>query len=187
MLHIITGGSGSGKSAYAEKFLCSLGVKNRIYIATMKAFDQESFKRIKRHQEMRAHKQFTTIECSCSLKEQEIPKDAYVILECMSNLVANERYQEDKVIPIHEVIENVLKGVKHLMKEAKEVVIVTNEVFSEGNNYDPETIEYIKCLGLINKQLGVLAESVIEVVYGIPIIYKRNKTAAKEEVCEKTI
>lgn len=187
MLHIITGGSGSGKSAYAEEFLCSLGTENRIYIATMKAYDQESFNRIKRHQRMRAHKQFTTIECSCNLKEQLVPKDAYVLLECMSNLVANERYQEDKVVPINEVIENVLEGVKHILRDAKEVVIVTNEVFSEGSNYDPETIEYIKCLGAINKQLGALAESVTEVVYGIPVIYKGSKIPTKEEVYEKTI
>ena len=37
MIHLITGGSGSGKSRYAEQQILELGEGRRIYLATMKA------------------------------------------------------------------------------------------------------------------------------------------------------
>lgn len=62
MLVVVTGGSGSGKSAFAEETVLSLGEARRIYIATMQAFDEESHRRISRHRHMRAGKGFETIE-----------------------------------------------------------------------------------------------------------------------------
>ena len=41
MLVLVTGGSGSGKSAYAEEKILSFGQGKRIYIATMFPFDKE--------------------------------------------------------------------------------------------------------------------------------------------------
>ena len=54
MMHLITGGSGSGKSAYAEAQILALNGERRIYIATMYPYDEESHRRIARHREMRA-------------------------------------------------------------------------------------------------------------------------------------
>ena len=62
MFHVVTGGSGSGKSAYAEQCILDFQGENRIYIATMYPFDEESHRRIARHRAMRAEKKFTTIE-----------------------------------------------------------------------------------------------------------------------------
>ena len=45
MLVVVTGGSGSGKSAFAEDRVLSFGESRRIYIATMQAFDEESHRR----------------------------------------------------------------------------------------------------------------------------------------------
>ena len=47
MLTLVTGGSGSGKSAFAEDRVLSFGDAQRIYIATMHPFDEESHKRIR--------------------------------------------------------------------------------------------------------------------------------------------
>lgn len=46
MLVVVTGGSGSGKSAFAEDRVLSFGESRRIYIATMQAFAEESHRRI---------------------------------------------------------------------------------------------------------------------------------------------
>ena len=72
MLHLITGGSGSGKSAFAEQCILNLGEAPRIYIATMYPFDEESRRRIARHREMRREKRFTTIECFTGLSGVQI-------------------------------------------------------------------------------------------------------------------
>ena len=68
MMILVTGGSGSGKSAFAEDCVLALGEKKRIYIATMFPFDEESKKRVARHRNMRSGKGFETVECYTGLK-----------------------------------------------------------------------------------------------------------------------
>ena len=95
MIHVITGGSGSGKSRYAEQQILELGDNRRVYLATMCPYDEESYQRIERHRAMRAEKNFETLECYTDLARLEIPEGCNVLLECMSNLVANEMFQPD--------------------------------------------------------------------------------------------
>lgn len=95
MMILVTGGSGSGKSAFAEDCVVSCGETERIYIATMYPFDEESRRRVQRHQKMRQGKGFETVECYTGLHKVQVPENSTVLLECMSNLVANEMFQED--------------------------------------------------------------------------------------------
>lgn len=172
MLVLVTGGSGSGKSFYAEERILSFGEKKRIYIATMFPFDQECEKRIARHRDMRAGKGFETLECYTGLKKLSLPKNCTVLLECMSNLTANEMFQDNGA---HEkTVEEIKEGIMHLMHQADDVVIVTNEIFSEAEIYEESTREYQKFLGLINQAAADLADEVVEVVYGIPVFHKRG-------------
>ena len=71
--YVVTGGSGSGKSAYAESVITGFGDFERIYIATMYPFDEESHARIRRHRKMRAKKNFQTLECYTGLKKLKVP------------------------------------------------------------------------------------------------------------------
>lgn len=59
-------------------------------------------------------------------------------------------------------------------ENAEELVIVTNEIFSDGIEYDPETIRYQAYLGEINRKMADMAGSVVEVVYGIPVTVKET-------------
>lgn len=172
MLTVVTGGSGSGKSAYAEDCLVSRKLPGYIYIATMYPFDEESHRRIHRHRKMRAGKGFETIECYTGIGCLEIPRGSGVLLECMSNLTANEMYQEGGAG--EHTVEAVIAGVKKLEAQAGHLIIVTNEIFSDGLPYDPETVRYQEYLGSINQQLGRMASEVVEVVYGIPLFRKRG-------------
>ena len=49
MIHLVTGGSGSGKSAYAEQCILDFGGTRRVYIATMQPFGAEGQARIACH------------------------------------------------------------------------------------------------------------------------------------------
>ena len=173
MFHLITGGSGSGKSAYAENCILEFQGKNRIYIATMFPFDEESHRRIERHRKMRREKCFTTIECYTGVKNLEISSDSDILLECMSNLTAKEMYQENGAG--EETVEEILQGIRQLKDRAKNLVVVTNEVFSDGISYDPDTMRYLSYLGNINQEMGKMADQVTEVVYGIPVSLKDDK------------
>lgn len=176
MLILVTGGSGSGKSAFAEDRVLSLGEAKRIYIATMHPFDQESFKRIERHRKMRAGKGFDTIECYTGLKDVQITGDSVVLLECMSNLTANEMFEENGA---HQnTVEEILAGVQKLKERARHVVIVTNEIFSDAAFFEGDMDTYLKDLGKINQETAQMADEVVEVVYGIPVYHKCMK---KEE------
>ena len=170
MLHIITGGSGSGKSAFAEKQILDFGPAKRYYIATMHPFDEESKKRVQRHRTMRSGKGFETIERYTHMEQIQGICGANVLLECMSNLVANEMYEEGGAGK--KTVDAVVKGIRHLAQQAENLVIVTNEVFSDVQNYDAETLRYLQYLGEINCRLAKEADRVTEVVYGIPIHVK---------------
>lgn len=174
MLILVSGGSGSGKSAFAEDQVLELGEAQRIYIATMFPFDEESHKRIGRHRQMRAGKGFQTVECYIGLKNVELPKNCVILLECMSNLTANEMFQENGA-GAH-TVEEILEGIRHLQETAAHVVIVTNEIFSEAACYEGETRLYQKYLGELNQKIAAMADQVVEVVYGIPIYHKGNKS-----------
>ena len=170
----MTGGSGSGKSAFAEDKILSLGQGKRFYIATMHPYDEESYKRVERHRKMRAGKGFETVECYTGLEILEFPQDAIVLLECMSNLAANEMFEESGAGA--DTVEAVLRGVRKLKSQVRHLVIVTNEIFSEAASYEGDTVRYQEYLGKINQKLGEMADQVVEVVYGIPIWHKGGKT-----------
>jgi adenosylcobinamide kinase/adenosylcobinamide-phosphate guanylyltransferase len=95
MFIVIIGGSGSGKSEYAENLAVKLNRDSLIYIATMQPFGEEGRKRIERHQKLRKDKNFQTIECYTDLSTVSISQESTVLLECMSNLVANEMFSDD--------------------------------------------------------------------------------------------
>ena len=173
MMTVVTGGSGSGKSAFAEDKIVSFGPAKRIYIATMHPYDEESHKRVARHRKMRAGKGFETVECYTGLKNLDFPENAVVLLECMSNLAANEMFEEKGAG--EKTVEAGLEGIKKLSSQVRHLVIVTNEIFSEAASYEGDTIRYQEYLGIINQNIGKMADEVVEVVYGIPIWYKGGK------------
>ena len=132
--------------------------------------DEEAFKKIDRHKELRKNKNFDAVECFTNLSRLKLERPPTVLLECMSNLVANEMYQEDGAG--EHTVDCVKEGVKHLKAEAKNLVIVSNEIFSDGMDYDPETVRYQKYLGQINQAIAAEADLVVEIVYGIPLVHK---------------
>ena len=70
MLYLVTGGSGSGKSEYAEKLAVLNHQKEQgslYYIATMVSYDEECQERIRRHRVMRKDKVLQTLECFCHI------------------------------------------------------------------------------------------------------------------------
>ena len=181
MFHVVTGGSGSGKSAFAEQCILDCQGNNRIYIATMYPFDEESHRRIARHRAMRAEKKFTTIERYTDLEHLTIPQGADVLLECMSNLAANEMFDTEEPAGSEQVAEKIVTQIGVLAQETEELVIVTNNVFEDGIVYDTSTMEYLRALGSINVRLAERSDVVVEVIAGIPVARKGKLPVAVAE------
>ena len=196
MLHIVYGGSASGKSSYAESFAMSLQGEGRLlYIATMYPYkwntteiDPETMQRIERHRAMRADKGFDTVECYRHVEHIVAKRQDVLLLECMSNLLANEMYLEpdsnagsDMAETMSPVSNKIVQARIDLSTRVQELVIVTNDVFSDGGSltYDESTREYVKNLAEINCALAREAATVTEVVCGIPVIVKKNHPMGK--------
>lgn len=196
MLHFVYGGSASGKSSYAESFAMSLQGEGRLlYIATMYPYkwntteiDPETMQRIERHRAMRADKGFDTVECYRHVEHIVAKRQDVLLLECMSNLLANEMYLEpdsnagsDMAETMSPVSNKIVQALIDLSTRVQELVIVTNDVFSDGGSltYDESTREYVKNLAEINCALAREAATVTEVVCGIPVIVKKNHPMGK--------
>ena len=94
------------------------------------------------------------------------------LLECMSNLTANEMFTKDGMKSEEEVVEKIVSEIQTLSQKLDNLVIVTNNVFEDGVIYDAGTMEYLRALGRINAALAHLADRVAEVVVGIPVELK---------------
>lgn len=187
MVYLVTGGSGSGKSAYAESLLSGFEqIDNRYYIATMQVYGDEGKKRVERHRKLRAGKGFVTVEQTVQIGEALEPFEASAALvECVSNLTANEMFDETGQRSEQEVVNRVVSGIKQLSKSVQELVIVTNNVFDDGISYDESTMSYIRALARINIELAKWADEVTEVTAGIPVIWKKNNGINCERNSEK--
>ncbi|MGI5825158.1 MAG: bifunctional adenosylcobinamide kinase/adenosylcobinamide-phosphate guanylyltransferase [Bacillota bacterium] len=171
MIITVSGGSGSGKSAIGEKIALRLQPKNKYYIATMEPFGAEAERRITRHRAMRAEKNFITVECPVALISAEIPLASTVLLECMSNLTANEIFSETGC-GLANAEKNIFAAIKTLAAKTENLVIITNEIFADGLSYDQTTLDYIKTLGRLNQMLAAISDVYIEAVYSIPVFHK---------------
>ena len=172
MLILVSGGAGSGKSEFAEGVVTSSGLDERVYLATMKVWDAESVRRVERHRQMRAGKGFETLECPENLADAVLPSGCAALLEDLSNLTANEFFGEQGR---QGAFERVLTGIEHAGRQAGLLVVVTNELFSDGMDYDPDTLAYLDVLARLNRAVAARADAVYEVVCGIPVAWKGEK------------
>lgn len=190
MMTLVTGGAKCGKSHYAEQLLESFAGK-KYYIATMEPYGEEAMAAITRHRKLRAGKEFETIERytdieglaapedeeglagrsnpDCAYAELWLPRGCGILLECTANLCANEMFRDGQIC---DPTEKILRGFRRLKDISAELVIVTNEVGSDGISYEEGTAEYIRVLGTINRLTAQMADRVVECVYGIPVVRK---------------
>lgn len=174
MIVLVIGGSASGKSAYAETRLQQMQAARKYYIATMQVWDSEGEKRVKKHRNMRKDKGFLTIEKQRDIAKIEIENEDAWLLECVSNLVANEMFDARDFQAADVVIKKIVGEMDALMKKGKHGVIVTNNIFEDGAEYDDTMQQYLHALGQINQALAQQADEVIEVVAGIPVVVKKK-------------
>lgn len=174
MLILIIGGSGSGKSRYAEHLAHSLaGRAPKFYLATMQIWDAECRARAERHRIQRSGLGFTTIECPrnlSGLNDALLDKSGTILLEDLGNLTANELYAPDA--DWQKAEQSILAGIRTLHQASRNLVIVSNEVGTGGTDYAGETLRYLRLLGRLHQRFAEQADAVCEVVGGLPVYYK---------------
>jgi len=169
MFTLVIGGAASGKSQYAEGLFAG-SVGPRYYVATMEPFDAECERRIEKHRARRAGRGFETIERYRDLAGLALPRRGGVLLECMGNLAANELYSPQGASS--RTVEAVLAGIDRLIAQCGRLVVVSNEVFMGGKDYEGDTLRYMEVLAEINRGMAARADCAVEVVAGLPVFHK---------------
>lgn len=196
MMSLIIGAGASGKSEFAEKYALERFDKHKntissvrggridygfdgelIYLATMINSDAETDERIDKHVRRRSGMGFKTLEVSTDLGklgEQEIKPNSVVLLECLSTLLANEMFSKGEPAAGYEGIsDKIFEDIRKLKNGCRDLIIVSNNVFEDGQEYTGETALYLKYLGELHRRLGKSCDEICEVVVGIPIRHEK--------------
>jgi adenosylcobinamide kinase/adenosylcobinamide-phosphate guanylyltransferase len=176
---MITGGSRSGKSTYAQNRAEEAG-GSLLYIATCPAIDAEMEGRIRRHREARATKGWETIEEPVDLAGTLLKngEGKTVLIDCLTLWINNLMYEAQKREESF-TEENIIVHCRNLVLASQKisgtVFFVTNEV-GMGIVPDNETARlYRDIAGRCNQEIAKAAKEVAFLVSGIPLLIKGGK------------
>jgi len=176
-LTLILGGARSGKSTYAETLARELGQDDVLYVATAQALDAEMADRIARHRAQRPAS-WSTLEAPLHPGRALLarrPRTSVILLDCLTLLVSNillahaEEAFSVQQAAVDAQIEELLAAVREL--EAH-VIIVSNEV---GMGLVPDNAlgrAYRDLLGRTNQRVAAVADRVLFMVAGLPLVVK---------------
>ena len=181
MLIFISGGVRSGKSTLGEKIASKIAYENKVYLATSKVYDEEMRARINKHQKDRQSEGFITIEKSEDIGEiiSQLRKTDTVMMDCLGTLVANEMFKDytkknnESDIPVF--IEKIFSDIINVSKSVSNMIVISNEIFSDGKIYDDATEKYIQVIGGLHIKIAAASDQAIECIYGHNIVHKGEK------------
>ena len=176
---LITGGSRSGKSAFAQK-LAEEKPGSRLFVATCPVTDKEMEVRILRHIQDRQKGNWDTVEEPVDLVQQLHEAGRYdtVLVDCLTLWVNNlmfEASEEGNQIDEDRVNEKTENMIDAARKHPGDVILVTNEV---GLGIVPDNKMarvYRDLIGRCNQCVGISADNVFLVTCGIPLQIKGNR------------
>ncbi len=174
MLVFISGGVRCGKSTLGEKLSGELAKARKIYLATSIASDEEIIQRIELHKEQRLGKGFVTIEKSTragNIADMLVSGDT-VLLDCLGNLLANEMFCEESTEPDDSIADRIFEDIQTINKKADNLIIISNDVFSDGCMYSHSVIKYIDTLAKLHRRIAEISDKAIECVSGSRVLHK---------------
>jgi len=179
---LITGGSASGKSEYAERRAVQLPGP-RVYLAAMEVYGEEGEARVRKHRAMREGKGFRTVEQTRDLAQVfargAVTEEDLVLLEDLSNLAANEMFLPDgRVRGEQETEELLVREVLSLSARCRELIVVGNLLGGDGAFFgnppseDDFSLRYLRAFSRAQNRIAAEASEVWIVRSGCPVILK---------------
>lgn len=169
---LVTGGTRSGKSSFAEKLAAASG-KKVIYIATATVEDEEMARRVENHRARRPPDWKTVeepLEVAGVVAGYSSP-DNLILIDCLalylSNLLLKTGNAEENRILAS--IRNLCETITH---SSSDVIIVTNEVGWGLVPTHPLGRVYRDLLGTANQLMASAADRVYLVVCGLAVEIK---------------
>lgn len=176
---LVTGGSRSGKSTFAENYAAKYG-KHIAYVATAQIYDEEMQYRVDLHQQRRPSS-WKTYECPYEAETaiRDASKDHDMILfDCITLYITNvllRDYHAEELAHHYDVVTTAIKRLIESVQESDSTVIfVTNEVGAGIVPGDALSREYRDLAGLANQLVAAAANEVYLVTCGLATEIKRN-------------
>ena len=177
LIHLITGGSRSGKSGYAQKLAEALPGP-RAYVATCPVIDTELALRVQKHREARQKADWETIEETVALAGVIRRAASYRVLlvDCLTLWVNNLFYEAEQAQRIF-TEEDMANRSRELIDACAEfpgtILFVANEL-GMGIVPDSEPARRFRdCAGRLNQLVAASAQQVTLVVAGLPLFLKK--------------
>lgn len=175
MIAFITGGAKNGKSSYAQTLALSLAAGGpHYYIATMIPVDEEDRERIRRHIADRDGMGFETVECGRNILSclSRVDRQGTFLLDSATALLMNELFLPPDWRIDTAAAERCARELVEFAKSVKNIVIVSDYIYSDAERYDEVTEIYRKGLAEIDRALAEASDLVLEISAGNRIVHK---------------
>ncbi len=166
---LITGGQRSGKSTYAEQLARSLS-PSPVYMATAHIWDDEFRQRVLRHQARRGS-EWTNIEEERQLSRHDV-SGRVVLVDCLTLWATNYFFSDNEEQPVDEALAALKQELTQLLRQDATFIIVTNEVGLGGTPANAVQRRFTDLLGWLNQAAAAMADRVVLMVSGIPVVIK---------------
>jgi len=169
----ISGGCKNGKSYYAQNLAKAQQVRSLYYVAAMKGVDAEDDERIRRHRFDREGWGFTTIEQAVDIEKilDRCDSGGSFLLDSLTALLANEMFPSDGIVN-ESAAGKITKGLEDVTKNIKDIVIVSDYIYSDAFPYDPLTEKFRRSLAETDRFSANICDVVLEIAYTNVIVHK---------------
>lgn len=179
---LITGGSRSGKSTYAERLALTYA-ETPIYIATARVTDEEFRLRVETHRERRGNK-WINIEEDKYISKHNVAGHC-VLVDCLTLWTSNFFFDTANNAGITDIetaaegrrlinltLEQIKKELEQIISQEAVFIFVTNEIGSGGVSANTVQRLFTDLIGWVNQYVAGQAHEVYHMVCGIPVKIK---------------
>lgn len=176
MLTLVTGGSRSGKSAFAQQLAEAIAAP-RLFLATCPNLDAEMDDRVRRHRRDREGRGWQTIEEPLHLAEVLScrPDGETVLIDCLTLWISNLMHEAEQ--GGDEITEDRMTFLADQLGTASrrhqgQIIMVANEVGLGIVPDNPAARRFRDLAGRCNQSIAARADQVFLVCCGIPLQLK---------------
>ena len=176
MIILITGGTRSGKSTYAQRLALELS-DHPVYVATAHIWDEDFKERIERHKSGRDER-WTNMEEERWVSALPL-ENRTVVIDCVTLWLTNffSEYHSE----VETCLESIRKEIDALESKNGNFIIISNEL---GMGMHADTAigrKFTDLQGWANQYIAAKSEKVILMVAGIPVTIKQTVNAVNHE------
>ncbi len=167
---LVIGGCRSGKSSFALDY-ANKHFRQKVFLATSQALDNEMEQRIKKHREARGPDWATVEEPAELTKVLASPNTDYdvILIDCLTMWISNLLMAGEGE---EEILSRAEQLVEFMRKTPQSIIAVSNEV---GTGIVPENKlarVFRDIVGLANQMVAACSDIVVMTVAGLPQVIK---------------